>query len=87
MCPASDPQRPDALGGDEPPETDLLTAEPVNTTSGLRAITRQIGAVAVGLAVLGVASFAFLSLSGRALGPRAFAALGTLWVLINAAGP
>jgi len=43
--------------------------------------------VGVGLAVLGVASFAFLSISGRALGPEAFAALGTLWILVNAAGP
>jgi O-antigen/teichoic acid export membrane protein len=51
------------------------------------AVSRQIGAVAVGLAVLGVASFAFISLSGRALGPDVFAPLGTLWVLINAAGP
>ncbi len=50
-------------------------------------ITRQIGSVGVGLAVLGLASFAFLSISGRALGPEAFAPLGTLWILVNAAGP
>jgi O-antigen/teichoic acid export membrane protein len=37
--------------------------------------------------VLGLASFAFLSISGRALGPAAFAPLATLWVILNAAGP
>ncbi|HZB21587.1 MAG TPA: hypothetical protein VE463_17240 [Blastococcus sp.] len=53
----------------------------------LPAVTQQIGAVAVGLLVLGLASFAFLSISGRALGPAAFAPLATLWVILNAAGP
>jgi O-antigen/teichoic acid export membrane protein len=48
---------------------------------------RGFGAVAVGLAVLGLASFAFLSVSGRTLGPADLAPLGTLWVLINALGP
>jgi O-antigen/teichoic acid export membrane protein len=43
--------------------------------------------VAAGLLVLGLASFAFLSISGRALGPAAFAPLATLWVILNAAGP
>jgi O-antigen/teichoic acid export membrane protein len=55
--------------------------------SQLSAVTRQIGPVAIGLAVLGLASFAFLSVSGRALGPAELAPLGTLWVLINALGP
>ncbi|SFL93042.1 lipopolysaccharide biosynthesis protein [Geodermatophilus ruber] len=55
--------------------------------SQLSAVTRQIGPVAVGLGVLGLASFAFLSVSGRALGPAELAPLGTLWVLINALGP
>lgn len=53
----------------------------------LPAVARQIGPVAAGLAVLGLASFAFLSVSGRALGPAQLAPLGTLWVLINALGP
>ena len=48
---------------------------------------QQIGAVAAGLMVLGISSFAFLALSGRALGPAAFAPLATLWVLVNAIGP
>lgn len=43
--------------------------------------------MAAGLLVLGVASFAFLSISGRTLGPEAFAPLATLWVILNAAGP
>jgi O-antigen/teichoic acid export membrane protein len=43
--------------------------------------------VSVGLGVLGLASFAFLSVSGRALGPAELAPLATLWVLINAMGP
>ncbi|NEK57963.1 hypothetical protein GCU56_08770 [Geodermatophilus sabuli] len=55
--------------------------------SQLSAVTRQVGPVAVGLGVLGLASFAFLSVSGRALGPAELAPLGTLWVLINALGP
>jgi O-antigen/teichoic acid export membrane protein len=37
--------------------------------------------------VLGLSSFAFLAISGRALGPAAFAPLATLWVVVNAAGP
>ena len=53
----------------------------------LPAAVRQIGPVAIGLGVLGLASFAFLSVSGRALGPAELAPLGTLWVLINAIGP
>ncbi|HEY0509171.1 MAG TPA: hypothetical protein VGD12_14030 [Blastococcus sp.] len=53
----------------------------------LPAVLRQIGSVAVGLAVLGLASFAFLSVSGRALGPAAFAPLATMWVILNATGP
>jgi O-antigen/teichoic acid export membrane protein len=53
----------------------------------LPAVTQQIGAVAAGLMVLGLASFAFLSVSGRALGPAGFAPLATLWVIMNAAGP
>src|SRR4051812_20971648 len=56
-------------------------------TSELSAVTRQIGPVAVGLGVLGLASFAFLSVSGRALGPAELAPLGTLWILVNALGP
>ncbi|WNV74771.1 lipopolysaccharide biosynthesis protein [Geodermatophilus sp. DSM 44513] len=43
--------------------------------------------MAVGLGVLGLASFAFLSVSGRALGPAELAPLATLWVLVNALGP
>ena len=55
--------------------------------SGPGAVLRQIGAVGIGIAVLGLASSAYLSISGRALGPAAFAPLGTLWILVNAAGP
>jgi O-antigen/teichoic acid export membrane protein len=51
------------------------------------AVARQIGPVAAGLGVLGLASFAFLSVCGHALGPAQLAPLGTLWVLINALGP
>ncbi|RBY86565.1 hypothetical protein DQ241_13735 [Blastococcus sp. TF02A-30] len=43
--------------------------------------------MAVGLGVLGLASVAFLSVCGYALGPAELAPLGTLWVLINALGP
>jgi O-antigen/teichoic acid export membrane protein len=54
---------------------------------GVPDVVRHIGAVAIGLAVLGLTSFAFLSISGRALGPAGFAPLATLWVIVNAAGP
>ena len=57
------------------------------TTSQLSAVTKQVGPVAIGLGVLGLASFGFLSVSGRALGPAELAPLGTLWVLVNALGP
>jgi O-antigen/teichoic acid export membrane protein len=53
----------------------------------LPAAVRQIGPVAAGLGVLGITSFAFLSVCGYALGPAELAPLGTLWVLINALGP
>lgn len=54
---------------------------------GLPDIIRQIGAVGIGIGVLGLSSFAFLSLSARALGPAEMAPLATLWVIVNAAGP
>lgn len=54
---------------------------------GVPDVIRHIGAVAIGLGVLGLTSFAFLSISGRALGPAGFAPLATLWVIVNAAGP
>jgi len=53
----------------------------------LTAVARQIGPVAIGLGVLGVASLAFVSVSGRALGAAGYAPLGTLWFLVNALGP
>ncbi|WP_369132668.1 lipopolysaccharide biosynthesis protein [Modestobacter sp. I12A-02662] len=46
----------------------------------------QLGPVALGLVVLGLGSFAYLSVTGRALGPTAFAPVATLWVLFNGAG-
>lgn len=46
----------------------------------------QLGPVAAGLIVLGLGSFAYLSLTGRALGPVAFAPVATLWVIFNGAG-
>jgi O-antigen/teichoic acid export membrane protein len=63
------------------------TTKPTAIRRRLPAVTQQIGAVAAGLMVLGLASFAFLSISGRALGPAGFAPLATLWVILNAAGP
>jgi O-antigen/teichoic acid export membrane protein len=56
-------------------------------TRELPPVVRQVGPVAAGLGVLGLASFAFLAVCGRALGPAELAPLGTLWVLINALGP
>jgi O-antigen/teichoic acid export membrane protein len=51
---------------------------------GLRGLAEQLGPVAAGLVVLGLGSFAFLSIAGRALGPVDFAPVATLWVLFNA---
>lgn len=46
----------------------------------------QLGPVAIGLMVLGLGSFAYLTVTGRALGPTDFAPVATLWVLFNGAG-
>jgi O-antigen/teichoic acid export membrane protein len=43
--------------------------------------------VGLGLGVLGLSSFAFVSIAARALGPAVFAPVATLWVIVNAAGP
>jgi O-antigen/teichoic acid export membrane protein len=53
----------------------------------LAAVTRQVSTIAVGMAVLGLSSFAYLSVIGRTLGPADFAPLATLWVLVNSIGP
>ena len=46
----------------------------------------QLGPVAAGLIVLGLGSFAYLTVTGRTLGPVAFAPVATLWVIFNGAG-
>ncbi|MBA3525030.1 MAG: polysaccharide biosynthesis protein, partial [Geodermatophilaceae bacterium] len=48
---------------------------------------RQVVTVGTGVAVLGLTSFLYLSVVGRALGPADVVPLTTLWVLINAVGP
>lgn len=40
-----------------------------------------------GLIVNGLATFAFLSIAGRVLGPESFAPLGVMWALVFFAGP
>lgn len=45
-----------------------------------------IVSVAVGLGVYGVATYAFLGLAGRALGPELFAPLSVLWSVLNGVG-
>ena len=40
-----------------------------------------------GLIVNGLATFAFLAIAGRVLGPEAFAPLGVMWALVFFAGP
>lgn len=44
-------------------------------------------AVGVGLVVLGVSSYAFLVLAGRALGPARFAPVSTLYLVVYTVGP
>jgi O-antigen/teichoic acid export membrane protein len=46
------------------------------------AIPEGTGSVAVGLAVLGGASYAFLVISARALGPEEYGALSVLWAMV-----
>jgi O-antigen/teichoic acid export membrane protein len=53
--------------------------------SALAGLARQLGPVALGLLVLGLGSFGYLSIAGRSLGPAAFAPVATLWVIFNAA--
>lgn len=43
-------------------------------------------AVALGLGVFGLATYAFLGLAGQALGPELFAPVSVLWTLLNALG-
>src|SRR4051794_27213136 len=43
--------------------------------------------VGVGLAVTGVASYAFLGVSGHALGPSAVGGLSVLWAMVYLIGP
>lgn len=53
--------------------------------NALAGLGRQLGPVALGLLVLGLGSFGYLSIAGRSLGPAAFAPVATLWVIFNAA--
>lgn len=48
---------------------------------------RQVVTVGAGVAVLGLTSFVYLAVVGRALGPADVVPITTLWVLINAIGP
>lgn len=48
---------------------------------------RQVATVGTGVAVLGLTSFLYLSVVGRALGPADVVPLTTVWVLVNAVGP
>lgn len=50
-------------------------------------MVRQVTLVGAGVAVQALASFGFLSVAGRALGPADVVPLTTLWVLMNAVGP
>ncbi|MCC2320194.1 hypothetical protein [Cellulomonas xiejunii] len=43
-------------------------------------------AVAAGLGLYGLGSYAFINLAGLALGPELFAPLGIVWTLVNAVG-
>lgn len=43
-------------------------------------------AVALGLGVFGLATYAYLGLAGQALGPELFAPVSVLWTLLNALG-
>ena len=55
----------------------------------VRRLPLPAGVVGVGggLVVLGVCSYAFLALAGRALSPADFATLSVLWALVYTVGP
>jgi O-antigen/teichoic acid export membrane protein len=61
-----------------------VNRESPTPTKGLRGLLDQLGPVAAGLVVLGLGSFIYLSIAGRALGPVGFAPVATLWVIFNA---
>ncbi|WP_369253433.1 lipopolysaccharide biosynthesis protein [Geodermatophilus amargosae] len=72
-----------------------MSVDPLDDRPAERAVVRlwrsipligQLGPVAAGLIVLGLGSFAYLTVTGRALGPVDFAPVATLWVIFNAAG-
>lgn len=60
-----------------------VSARTRSEAAGPRRLLTQLGPVAAGLVVLGLGSFGYLSIAGRALGPVDFAPLATLWVLFN----
>lgn len=60
--------------------------EELAPAAGVRGARAGFAAVAVGLGVYGLATFAFLALAGQALGPERFAPLSVLWTLLNAVG-
>ncbi|MCW2716026.1 MAG: hypothetical protein JWN88_3073 [Frankiales bacterium] len=53
----------------------------------LNAVPPGTLAVGAGVVALGISAYAFLAMSGRALGPERFATLSVLWVLVYTFGP
>ena len=77
------------LHADPEPQEQTISARPPSRLAALRANPLPEGTftVGTGLVIAGVASYAFLAISARALGPDAFAPLSVMWVITFLAGP
>ncbi len=71
------------------PQEPTASARPPSRFAALRANPLPEGTITVGsgLVIAGVASYLFLAISARALGPDAFAPLSVMWVITFLAGP
>ncbi len=76
-------------GVQEPQEQTISARRPPSRLAALRANPLPEGTITVGtgLVIAGVASYAFLGISARALGPDLFAPLSVMWVITFLAGP
>jgi O-antigen/teichoic acid export membrane protein len=75
--------------GPEDQERTISARRPPSRLAALRANPLPEGTITVGtgLVIAGIASYAFLGISARALGPDLFAPLSVMWIITFLAGP
>ena len=75
--------------GPKTQERTISARRPPSRLAALRANPLPEGTITVGtgLVIAGIASYLFLAISARALGPDAFAPLSVMWVITFLAGP